>query len=113
MPSRNCSHRSPPRRVLRGPVGLDQLWSLLTDAQRQQTLVTLSGIVARQVDAPLDEQEVSMSSRKRHVVGRHCHRPRESAANSTPLDCGRHRRFTTCISIGWRSCTCDNHRRSK
>jgi hypothetical protein len=35
------------------------LWSLLTDAQRQQTLATLSGIVARQLMAPHVEQEVS------------------------------------------------------
>jgi hypothetical protein len=35
------------------------LWNLLTDAQRQQTLATLSGIVARQLVAPLVEGEVS------------------------------------------------------
>jgi hypothetical protein len=34
------------------------LWSQLTDVQRQQTLATLSGIVARQLVAPLVEQEV-------------------------------------------------------
>jgi len=56
---RNRSYRSPPRLVLRRPVGLDQLWSQLTDAQRQQTLATLSGIVARQLVAPLVEEEVS------------------------------------------------------
>lgn len=54
----NRSHRSPPRQVLRETVGLDQLWNLLTDPQRQRTLVVLSGIVVRQVDAPLDESEV-------------------------------------------------------
>ena len=37
---------------------LDQLWSRLTDEQRQRTLVTLSGIVIRQLDAPRDDQEV-------------------------------------------------------
>jgi hypothetical protein len=35
------------------------LWSQLTDAQRQQTLATLSGIVAQQLVAPPVEQEVS------------------------------------------------------
>lgn len=35
-----------------------QLWKLLTDEQRQRTLVTLSSIVMRQLDAPRDEQEV-------------------------------------------------------
>jgi hypothetical protein len=35
------------------------LWHLLTDPQRQQTLVVLSGIIVRQVDAPLDEREVA------------------------------------------------------
>jgi hypothetical protein len=34
------------------------LWDLLTEPQRQRTLVILSSIVVRQVDAPLDEQEV-------------------------------------------------------
>jgi len=35
-----------------------QLWNLLTDEQRQRTLVTLSGIVVRQLDAPLNGREV-------------------------------------------------------
>jgi hypothetical protein len=34
------------------------LWSRLTEDQRQQTLATLSGIVARQLVAPLDDREV-------------------------------------------------------
>ena len=55
----NCrSHRSPPRASVVGPSRLDQLWSLLTDEQRQRTLVTLSGIVVRQLDAPRDDGEV-------------------------------------------------------
>jgi hypothetical protein len=33
------------------------LWNQLTDAQRQQALATLSGIVARQLVAPPVEQE--------------------------------------------------------
>jgi hypothetical protein len=37
---------------------LDDLWNLLTDEQRQQTLATLSGIVLRQLDAPRGVQEV-------------------------------------------------------
>ena len=49
---------SPPRRVCRGPVSLDQLWSRLTEDQRQQTLATLSGIVVRQLVVPFDEREV-------------------------------------------------------
>ena len=36
----------------------DQLWSLLTDEQRRRTLVTLSGIVLRQIDVPRDDLEV-------------------------------------------------------
>ncbi len=52
------SHCSPPRGPLVGPSRLDQLWSLLTDEQRQRTLVTLSGIVVRQLDAPCNDQEV-------------------------------------------------------
>jgi hypothetical protein len=39
-------------------LALDQLWSLLTDEQRHRTLVTLSGIVLRQLDAPRDDREV-------------------------------------------------------
>jgi hypothetical protein len=34
------------------------LWDLLTEPQRQRTLVILNSIVVRQVDVPLDEQEV-------------------------------------------------------
>ena len=52
------SHCSPPRVSLVGPSTLDRLWSLLTDEQRQRTLVTLSGIVVRQLDAPRDDKEV-------------------------------------------------------
>jgi hypothetical protein len=36
----------------------DQLWHLLTDEQRQRTLITLTGVVLRQLDAPLNAQEV-------------------------------------------------------
>jgi hypothetical protein len=52
------SHCSPPRVPIVGPSRLDQLWSLLTDEQRQRTLRTLSGIVVRQLDAPRDDGEV-------------------------------------------------------
>ena len=52
------SHCSPPRVPLVGPATLDRLWSLLTEEQSQRTLVTLSGIVARQLDAPRDDGEV-------------------------------------------------------
>ena len=57
--SRDAAVLAPPahRRSFR-PSALDQLWNLLTDEQRQRTLVTLSGIVLRQLDAPRDEQEV-------------------------------------------------------
>jgi hypothetical protein len=37
---------------------LDQLWNLLTSEQRRQALVTLSGIVIRQLDVPRDAKEV-------------------------------------------------------
>jgi hypothetical protein len=40
------------------PSAIDQLWDRLTDQQRQRTLVTLSSIVIRQLDAPRDDQEV-------------------------------------------------------
>jgi len=40
------------------PSVLDQIWNRLTDEQRQRTLVTLSGIVLRQLDAPRDDREV-------------------------------------------------------
>jgi hypothetical protein len=50
-------HRSPPRPLAVDAVALDQLWRLLTDEQRQRTLITLSGIVLRQLDAPRDERE--------------------------------------------------------
>jgi hypothetical protein len=39
-------------------LGINQLWSLLTGEQRQRALVTLGGIVLRQLDAPREEQEV-------------------------------------------------------
>ena len=55
----NChSHSSPPRVSVVGLATLDRLWRLLTDEQRQRTLVTLSGIVVRQFDAPRDDGEV-------------------------------------------------------
>ena len=56
------SHSSPPRASVISPSGLDQLWGLLTDEQRQRTLVTLSGIVVRQLDAPRDDGEVRDAS---------------------------------------------------
>jgi hypothetical protein len=37
---------------------LEQLWSRLTDEQRQQTLTTLSGVVVRQLGTSRDEREV-------------------------------------------------------
>jgi hypothetical protein len=40
------------------PSALDQLWDRLTDQQRQRTLLTLSSIVMRQLDAPRHDQEV-------------------------------------------------------
>jgi hypothetical protein len=52
------NHRPPPRPSVVGPMSLVQLWSLLTDEQRQRTLVTLSGIVLRHLDAHRDDQEV-------------------------------------------------------
>ena len=48
----------PPRLVPRRTIRLEQLWNLLTERQRQQTLVILSAIVARQMDVLLDGQEV-------------------------------------------------------
>jgi hypothetical protein len=56
--SRNFAGLAPPPRpsILR-PSAIDHLWSLLTDEQRQRTLVTLSGIVLRQLDAPRDGRE--------------------------------------------------------
>jgi len=47
---------SPPRPPV--PLVLEQLWSRLTDEQRQQTLTTLSGVVVRQLGAARDEREV-------------------------------------------------------
>jgi hypothetical protein len=52
------SHCSPPRASIIKPSRLDQLWSLLTEEQRQRTLVTLSGIVVRQLDPPRNDEEV-------------------------------------------------------
>jgi hypothetical protein len=49
---------SPPRVPVVGPSRIDQLWSLLTAEQRQRTLLTLSGIVVRQLDTPRDDGEV-------------------------------------------------------
>jgi hypothetical protein len=53
--SRN-HHYPPPRPPV--PLVLEQLWSRLTSEQRQQTLMTLSGVVVRQLGAARDEQEV-------------------------------------------------------
>ena len=57
--SRNTAALAPPPRpsTVR-PLAIDHLWSLLTDEQRQRTLVTLSGIVLRQLDAPRNNEEV-------------------------------------------------------
>jgi hypothetical protein len=52
------SRCSPPRATIVRTSALDQLWDRLTEPQRQRTLVTLSGIVMRQLDAPRDDQEV-------------------------------------------------------
>jgi len=54
--SRIAAVLAPPAPASRS--ALDQLWSLLTDEQRQRTLVTLSGIVVRQLDAPRSDLEV-------------------------------------------------------
>ena len=48
----------PPRTSVVRPSVLDQLWSRLTDEQRQRTLLTLSDIVLRQLAAPRNDQEV-------------------------------------------------------
>ena len=56
--SRGTTVIAPPRPPVVGRVELVQLWSQLTDEQRQRTLVTLSGIVLRQLDAPRKDQEV-------------------------------------------------------
>ena len=52
------SRGSPPRTTIVRPSALDQLWDRLTDEQRRRTLVTLSSIVIRLLDAPRDEPEV-------------------------------------------------------
>ncbi|WP_020467747.1 hypothetical protein [Singulisphaera acidiphila] len=49
---------SPPRPPAARPLAISHLWSLLTDEQRQRTLVILSGIVLRQLEAPRDDPEV-------------------------------------------------------
>ena len=54
--SRAATTVIPPPRP-RVPLVLEQLWSRLTDEQRQQTLTTLSGVVVRQLGAPRDERE--------------------------------------------------------
>ena len=56
--SRNGSILAPPRLSNVSPSAIGRLWSLLTDEQRQRTLLTLSGIVIRQLDAPRNEPEV-------------------------------------------------------
>ena len=56
------SHCSPARVSVILPSRLDQLWSLLTDEQRQKTLIALSGIVVRQLEAPRDDGEVRDAS---------------------------------------------------
>jgi hypothetical protein len=56
--TRRRSRCSPPRTSTVRPSALDQLWARLTDEQRQRTLITLSSIVIRQIDAPRDDPEV-------------------------------------------------------
>jgi hypothetical protein len=56
--TRRRSRCSPPRTATVRPAALDYLWDRLTDEQRQRTLVTLSSIVIRQLDAPRDDPEV-------------------------------------------------------
>ena len=48
----------PPHTSLVRPSAPGQLWSRLTDEQRQRTLLILSSIVVRQLNALRDEQEV-------------------------------------------------------
>lgn len=50
------SRRSPPHPAT--PLPIDQLWNLITDDQRQRTLVTLSRVLLRQLDGARDEKEV-------------------------------------------------------
>jgi hypothetical protein len=59
--ARNYRRRAPPRPA--NPPPLDQLWNLITDDQRQRTLVTLSSVLLRQLDIPRDEKEVRDESR--------------------------------------------------
>jgi hypothetical protein len=54
--ARNYRRHPPPRPPIQLP--LDQLWNLISDDQRQRTLVTLTSIVLRQLDVPRDEREV-------------------------------------------------------
>jgi len=56
--TRRRSRCSPPRKSIARSAALDHLWARLTEEQRQRTLLTLSGIVIRQLGAPRDEQEV-------------------------------------------------------
>jgi hypothetical protein len=55
---RRRNRGSPPRTPIVRPAALDQLWARLTDEQRQRTLVILSSIVMRQLDAPRGDPEV-------------------------------------------------------
>jgi hypothetical protein len=55
---RNRSPRSPPRPSVVRPLAIKELWSLLTDEQRQRAILVLSNIVLRQLDAPRDDLEV-------------------------------------------------------
>jgi hypothetical protein len=56
--AKHQSHRSPPRTFNVRSLAPSQLWSLLTDEQRQRTLVTLTDVVLRQLDAPHNVKEV-------------------------------------------------------
>jgi hypothetical protein len=52
------SRRSPPRPPVVETQKLSRLWSMLTDEQRQRAILTLSGIVLRQLGAHPEEREV-------------------------------------------------------
>lgn len=55
---RDTKGLAPPRSSIAMPSPNDHLWIRLTDEQRQRTLVILSGIVTRQIDAPRNDPEV-------------------------------------------------------
>src|SRR5262245_22054254 len=59
---------APPRPPV--PLVLEQLWSRLTDEQRQQTLTTLSVVVVRQLGAARDEREVRTARDGKNMIER-------------------------------------------